>query len=179
MSGVFVSYSREDRAIADGVRRALVSLGVEVVWDQSMPGVDSLRYIGEQIGKLGAVVVVWTKTSAKSDSVDDEARLARRSSKLVNLLHGLDEPPFPYERINGLPIHDWDAGKPHAGWRRVIETIEPHLIKVGSHKKGELVQQLFKQQKETQQKQTNIDAGFVDLQEKKANWTCTGFVPVT
>jgi hypothetical protein len=40
VSGVFLSYSRGDRGLADKVIRGLRPIGVDVWWDEDMPGVD-------------------------------------------------------------------------------------------------------------------------------------------
>src|SRR5271156_6619186 len=83
MSGVFLSYSRADRAVAGQIVRGLRALGVEVWWDEDMRGVDWQDELARQIAVLDAVVVLWTHNSVGSMHVKDEARLARDNNKLI------------------------------------------------------------------------------------------------
>ena len=66
MSGVFLSYSRADRALALRVLGALRAVGVEVWWDEDMPGVDWQEELERQISDLACIVVLWTAASTNS-----------------------------------------------------------------------------------------------------------------
>jgi hypothetical protein len=131
MSGIFLSYSRADRALADQVVRSLRALGAEVWWDEDMPGVNWQRELARQIHQLAAVLVIWSPTSVASDSVADEARLAKSERKLVNALSRTKEPPFPFEAINGLPLDGWTGREPHNGWTRLVRTLDDLLAQAG------------------------------------------------
>jgi hypothetical protein len=132
MSGIFLSYSRADRALADQVVRSLRALGAEVWWDEDMPGVNWQRELARQIHQLAAVLVIWSPTSVASDSVADEARLAKSERKLVNALSRTKEPPFPFEAINGLPLDGWTGREPHNGWTRLVRTLDDLLAQPGA-----------------------------------------------
>ncbi len=142
MSGVFLSYSRADRALAAQVVKGLRALGLDVWWDEDMPGVDWQEELERQINDLAAVLVLWTPTSRNSKNVRDEARLGQNTDKLVNILAGVPAPPFPFDRFNGLPLDGWTGSEPHGGWARMVETIEEHLVKAGSIKPGALTDAL-------------------------------------
>src|ERR1700761_7265223 len=118
MSGVFLSYSRGDRVLAGQIIRGLRALGVDVWWDEDMRGVDWQEELERQSEQLDAVIVLWTANSTGSKNVRDEARLALDIEKLVNVLSGAPKPPFPYDRVNGLPLDDWNGHDPHGGWTR-------------------------------------------------------------
>jgi TIR domain-containing protein len=132
LNGVFVSYSRADQPIARRVRSGLYSLNIDVLWDESMPGVDWQEFLEQSIDGILAVVVLWTPHSYRSGSVRDEARLGLDKGKLVNLLYGVDKPRFPFDRINGLAIDDWIAGSPHSGWARLASTLDERLAAAGA-----------------------------------------------
>ncbi len=138
MAGVFLSYSRTDREVAERVLRGLRAVGLKVWWDQDMPGVNWQDELERQITELSTLVVIWTPSSCNSAYVKDEARLALSHDKLVNVLCGILQPPFPFDRVNGLPIDDWDGVRPHARWRLVVETIEAHLVVQGAVEPGDL-----------------------------------------
>jgi hypothetical protein len=57
MAGVFLSYSHADRGLAEQVVRGLRRIGVEVWWDQDMPGVDWRQELERQLGSMTALIV--------------------------------------------------------------------------------------------------------------------------
>ena len=118
MSGLFLSYSRTDRDLAHEILLGMRDLGVEVWWDEEMPGVDWQRELERRINALAAVIVLWTPASMNSENVRDEARLGQRMGKLANVLVSVSAPPFPFDRVNGLPLDGWIRNQPHGGWAR-------------------------------------------------------------
>jgi hypothetical protein len=168
MSGVFLSYSRTDRVLAEQVVRALRSIGVDVWWDQDMPGVDWQQELERQVTELSALVVIWTPASINSEYVRDEARLALSRHKLVNALHGVHAPPFPFDRINGLPIDDWNGRDSHGGWSRLVTTLEEFLVTSGVMKAGELTGALARRERASFDAQAAAAAAEEAFQEAKA-----------
>ena len=140
MSGVFLSYSRADRAFADQIIRGLVAVGVNVWWDEDMPGVDWQLELERKLGELAAVAVLWTPASVGSPSVRDEARLGLETDKLVNVLSGVEKPPFPFDRLNGMPLDGWTAREPDRRWTRLLETIEALIVRANGAKVGEIIE---------------------------------------
>src|SRR5579862_5924944 len=168
MSGVFLSYSRTDRVMAEQVVRGLRSIGVDVWWDQDMPGVDWQQELERQVTELSALLVIWTPASTNSEYVRDEARLALSRHKLVNALHGVHAPPFPFDRINGLPIDDWNGRDSHGGWSRLVATLEEHLVSGGVAKAGELTGALARREQALEDAQTNAAAAEAAFEDAKA-----------
>jgi cell division septum initiation protein DivIVA len=156
LSGVFLSYSRGDRALADQIIRGFRAVGVVVWWDEDMPGVDWQQELERQIKELTAVVVVWTEHSANSANVRDEARLGLSTEKLVNVLAGVAQPPFPFDRVNGLPLDGWTGREPHKGWTRVVQTVETLMVKAGRVQPGEITEALTRSEKEVRLKQQAV-----------------------
>ena len=110
MAGVFLSYSRADRETAVQLTRGLRGLGVDVWWDEDMAGVDWQAELEHQITELTGVVVLWTPSSRDSPNVRDEARLALGREKLINVIVGLPQPPFPFDRVT-LPAEGAPNGQ--------------------------------------------------------------------
>jgi hypothetical protein len=171
MSGVFLSYSRGDRALADRVIQGLRVLGVDVWWDQDMPGVDWQEELERQINELACVLVLWTPQSTGSKNVKDEARLGLRSEKLVNVLVGAPEPPFPFDRVNGLPLDGWTGREPHHGWTRVVQTIEPLIVRAGGAAAGEITGALARRDHALRQAQLAIGEAEHAFQDARAHET--------
>jgi hypothetical protein len=165
---VFLSYSRGDRALAERVVRGLRHIGVDVWWDEDMPGVDWQEELARQIQQLTAVVVIWTPLSSASKNVRDEARLGQHTEKLVNALFGVAAPPFPFDRINGLPLDGWTDREPHGGWTRLVQTIEERLVAAGLAKPGELTSALAEREKTIRLRREELGAAEETFQAAKA-----------
>ena len=165
MSGVFLSYSRNDRALADAIIRGLRAVGVVVWWDEDMRSLDWHQELERQISDLATIVVLWTPASSSSDHVKDEARLGLESGKLINVIVGVPKPPFPYDRVNGLPLEDWSEREPHRGWTRLIETIEEKVVARGAAKPGELTGALARREESLRLKQQALARAQEALEE--------------
>jgi len=132
---------------------ALRSLGVTIWWDEDMRGVDWQEELEQQIIGLAAVIVLWTPNSVASKHVKDEARLALEADKLINAVSGVPKPPFPYDRVNGLPLDSWDGREPHGGWRRLIETVDGRLAKSDVTAAGAVIAALGRLEEDRRNKQ--------------------------
>ena len=163
MSGIFLSYSRADRDLAERVVTGLRGLGADVWWDEDMPGVDWRAELDRQLDQLSAVLVIWTAASSGSKNVMAEARLGDRKEKLVNVICGVTSPPPPFDAINGLPLDGWDGGVMHHGWERLVRTVESFLVKSGDARPDALVAALRAQQtalRDKQQALTDAEEAF-------------------
>jgi hypothetical protein len=152
MSGLFLSYSRADRALAEQIIRGLRAVGVAVWWDEDMRAVDWQQELEHRIHELAGVMVIWTEHSVNSDHVRDEARLGLETQKLVNVLDGVNKPPFPYDRINGLPLAGWTGREPHRGWTRLVGTVEEMVVQAGFARPGDITVALAMREQEMRQK---------------------------
>ena len=76
MSGLFLSYSRADRALADQIIRGLRAVGVAVWWDEDMRGVDWQMELEHRISELAGVMVIWSPHSLNSNPVRDMESVA-------------------------------------------------------------------------------------------------------
>lgn len=169
-----MSYSRADRALVDQIIHGLRAVGVEVWWDEDMHGVDWQEELERQISELGGVMVVWTTNSANSKHVRDEARLGLETDKLINVMAGVPKPPFPYDRINGLPLDGWDGREPHRGWTRLVATVEEMLVASGSVEAGEITGALAKREADLRQRREAVAAAqdaFQDAQAREGDAT--------
>jgi hypothetical protein len=110
---VFISYDRDDRALALRLRDLLASHGYAPWWDDNI-GVGHVfePKILEALEAAKAAAVIWTGHSVSSSWVRFEATQALKRGKLVPLAApGLDladiRPPF--NGLNTLPLGD-EAG---------------------------------------------------------------------
>lgn len=113
MSEVFVSYKREDEARVSALVAALERHGLACWWDRGVVAGENWRArLKEELDLAGAVLVVWTRTSAGSHGmfVQDEASHARRRGKLVPVLLDQVTPPLGFGEVQAIDLSHWHRG---------------------------------------------------------------------
>jgi hypothetical protein len=107
---IFVSYARDDIAVARALVEYLRAHGAAVTWDQDLhAGADFERAIRTVIDAAPAAIVVWSSVSAASAFVRDEARRAMAAGKLVTTHVAnftFDEVPLGFGHLNAIPVED-------------------------------------------------------------------------
>ncbi|MGO8954045.1 MAG: toll/interleukin-1 receptor domain-containing protein [Rhodomicrobium sp.] len=84
MADVFISYSHADKAAARELAAYLDAQGYSVWWDSNLEGGEDLQLeIHKEIWQARAVIVLWSKASAKSTWVRAEAAIAVQGQKLI------------------------------------------------------------------------------------------------
>jgi hypothetical protein len=110
MADIFISYSKQDRALVEELDAFLRECGFTVWWDTALvAGKDFRQEIHRQIDASAASIVVWTKHSRQSDFVIDEADVARRQDKLISALAGdlaSDAVPLGFRTAHHIAIED-------------------------------------------------------------------------
>src|SRR4051812_2280383 len=100
MSEVFVSYARPDEAHAKRVAEALRAEGHDVWRDDQLPAHRAYaEVIEERLNTAGAIVVLWSTHSAKSQWVRAEAEIGRSAGTLVQATVDGAIPPLPFNQI--------------------------------------------------------------------------------
>lgn len=173
MSGVFLSYSRGDRDLAEAIIRGLRAVGVSVWWDEDMHSVDWNKELERQVVELATVLVLWTPNSVGSDNVKDEARLGLESNKLINVIVGLPKPPYPYDRVNGLPLDGWHEHEPNSAWNRLVQSIEDKVVAKGGAAKGDFTGALARHEEALKQRQHALARATEALEEAQVRDTET------
>lgn len=111
----FLSYARADQPQAAKLARALQEAGLNVWWDALIEGGAAFaRSIDAALDSCDAVVVVWSKASAASDWVLDEAAKGRDLRKLVPVSLDGTLPPLGFRQYHSLDLSAWrgSAGAP-------------------------------------------------------------------
>lgn len=141
MADVFISYARADRPVAEALARDLSSRGISVWWDAELVGADDFTdVIFEALRQARAAIVIWTKSSAKSRFVRDEARFALHLNKLIAVkAASLDIYAIPFgfqgqhtddvnnreqifRAVQKLGVRPMAAPAPAANWDRIKST---------------------------------------------------------
>lgn len=125
MVDVFISYARADEAKAISVADALRSKGYAVWRDDQLPAHrDYAAVIEERLKSAKAVIVLWSKDAAQSQWVGAEADVGRNSGTLVQAALDATTPPLPFNQIQCADLTNWTSKAEHAGWSKVMASIE-------------------------------------------------------
>lgn len=122
---MFVSYKKEDRAIAERLVAALRAAGKSVWWDDALnPNQAWDAMIEAEIAASKHVIVLWTPRSVQSDWVRSEAHYAQDHGKLVPVMIERCSLPiaFMLRQAVDLSSGQFDDGNPQ--WRRLIGWLE-------------------------------------------------------
>lgn len=112
MAKVFLSYAREDAAIAERLARALERRGHDVWWDRELHGGASFSSeIERQLRDCDVVVVLWSEAGLKSPWVRDEAGIGRDAGKLLPISIDGTEPPIGFRQFHSIELKHWHGGK--------------------------------------------------------------------
>ncbi|MBX3300922.1 MAG: SUMF1/EgtB/PvdO family nonheme iron enzyme [Nitrospira sp.] len=125
MSDIFISYASEDRDRVKPLAHALERKGWPVWWDRRIPtGRSYDEVIEEALDASKAVVVVWTKTSVKSQWVKNEARegLRRRVLFPVMILEEV-KIPLEFRDVQAAHLMDWQPEQDHAGFDQFVQDL--------------------------------------------------------
>jgi hypothetical protein len=121
---IFISYAREDRTRAQTLAQTLEDRGWSTFWDRRIPAGKTWRdTIGRELSDARCVIVLWSKTSIKSDWVHDEADDAKRRGILIPVLIEDVDPPFGFRSIQAADLIDWQAMELTEAFRSLIADI--------------------------------------------------------
>ncbi|MEZ5895860.1 MAG: SUMF1/EgtB/PvdO family nonheme iron enzyme [Parvularculaceae bacterium] len=125
MADVFISYSREDRDMARHVANSLEAEGFSVWWDAVLRAGETYDETTERnLRSAGAVVVLWSKTSANSKWVRAEATVGERSSTLVPALLEECDRPIRFELVQTADLTQWRGDRDDPNWRAFVTDIK-------------------------------------------------------
>src|SRR5262245_23058656 len=123
---VFISYSRKDRSTADAIVKVLEAKGHKVWIDrEDIPGGQNFgSVIDSAIDTAGAVVVLWSKDSAASPYVQDEADRGRARNVLVAARIDGVRLPLGFGRLQTYDLESWDReSTDHPELRRLLSRV--------------------------------------------------------
>ena len=107
MADIFISYKREDLALAKVLADHLQKEGWSVWWDHEIPsGKDYDIVIEKELENCKCAIVLWTPVSIQSRNVKDEANVALRKNKLLPVIVGNVQPPLGFRMIQGVVWND-------------------------------------------------------------------------
>jgi hypothetical protein len=103
---IFISYAREDRAMAQHLAQALEQKGLTVWWDWDLIGGANYRAkIRDVIAEARKAIVLWSRHSVVSAFVIDEASEAKKLGKLIPILIDQSDLPFGFGDLHTITLH--------------------------------------------------------------------------
>jgi hypothetical protein len=110
MADVFISYSSDERALADALAHDLEARGYDVWWDTDLVGGASFRkQIATKLAEARSVIVIWSEKSVGSPWVLDEADQAAADEKLIPVLERKFDAkalPLGHRQRQAYPLED-------------------------------------------------------------------------
>jgi formylglycine-generating enzyme required for sulfatase activity len=124
MADVFISYKRDDLAVAERVIAGLRKEGLSTWWDERITPLASWdATIEKEISEAMSVVVLWTPRSVTSDWVRTEAHYAQEHGKLVPVLLENCEIPIAFLLRQTIHLSTWNGDGDHREWRKLLTWI--------------------------------------------------------
>jgi formylglycine-generating enzyme required for sulfatase activity len=164
MSDIFISYKREEQAVARELANALEKQGWTVWWDPKLRAGERFDDVIEVALKNSkCVIVMWSRRSVQSEYVKDEALYALRRKKLVPVAIEDVELPFRFEGLHTPQLTGWGGNETVAEFCRLVEDISAIIgspaektgKKTPSHKPAEV------QKTESQPPEKTLEPGTV------------------
>ena len=117
MTDIFISYARQDAAVAQRFADAFGEAGLDVWWDASLQAGELFDMrIEAAIKSAKAVVVIWSEQSVRSRWVRAEATLADRLKTLLPARIDACELPIIFELTHTIDLTDWDGSSANQRW---------------------------------------------------------------
>jgi adenylate cyclase len=128
MPDVFLSYSREDQAVARRYADGFEREGVGVWWDETLRSGEAYDEVTEKaLREAKAVVVLWSKVSVTSRWVRAEATLADRNKTLVPVMIESCDRPIMFELTQSAELMHWDGSPKDRAWLALVADVKRRI----------------------------------------------------
>ncbi len=123
---IFLSYNREDQAVARRFAEAFEREGLKAWWDATLRSGEAYDEVTESALRTAkAVVVLWSKRSVVSRWVRAEATLADRNKTLVPAMIEPCDRPIMFELTQTADLSRWQGDANDPALRRTWAEVEP------------------------------------------------------
>jgi TolB-like protein len=134
---VFLSYNREDQAVARRFAEGFERAGLNVWWDQTLRSGEAYDQVTEQaLRGARAVVVLWSKRSVDSRWVRAEATLADRQHTLVPAMIEPCERPIMFELTQTADLCRWGGEPSDPAWNSFLADVHRFVVERRSSHAG-------------------------------------------
>ncbi len=128
LSDIFISYKREEQDEARQLAVALEKQGWSVWWDPKLRAGEYFDDVIEKaLNEARCVIVMWSKRSAQSRYVKDEASYALDFDKLVPVAIEEVHLPFRFRNIQTPQLIHWDGSDQFMAFKSLVGDIVAKL----------------------------------------------------
>jgi formylglycine-generating enzyme required for sulfatase activity len=128
MSDIFISYKREEQAVARKLANALESEGWSVWWDPKLRAGEHFDDVIEKaLNEAKCVIVMWSNLSVNSEYIKAEATEALEQKKLVPVKIENVNLPFRFKRVQTPSLLNWDGSRDSPDFRKFVGDISAIL----------------------------------------------------
>jgi TolB-like protein/Tfp pilus assembly protein PilF len=121
---IFLSYNREDQAVAQYFAEAFERAGLSVWWDVALRSGETYDTVTEQaLRSAKAVVVLWSPRSVVSRWVRAEATIADRLRTLVPATIEPCDRPIMFELTQTADLTHWQGDTTDRAWCAFVEDV--------------------------------------------------------
>jgi hypothetical protein len=125
MADVFLSYSRQDKALAAHFVELLEGRGWDVFWDQeTRAGTLWPKVLEDELNKARCLLVLWTANSVASRWVRIEAYEALQNDKLLPVRLDNVKPPLEFRQTQIFDLVGWTGEPSDPRLARLFEDLE-------------------------------------------------------
>jgi TolB-like protein len=124
MPDIFLSYNREDQAVARQFADAFAAQGLDVWWDVTLRSGEAYDEVTETALRTAkAVVVLWSPRSVASRWVRSEATLADRHHTLAPVMIEPCERPIMFELTETADLCQWRGERDDPAWLSFLDVV--------------------------------------------------------
>jgi formylglycine-generating enzyme required for sulfatase activity len=125
LADVFLSYAREDRAVAATIADALKQYGLTVFWDRKIrPGQVFEEVIERELTLANAVIVLWSSAALNSRWVRAEAEAAAEERRLISARLENVKLPFSLRTFQAVDLIGWRAELDNEDWLAIVAAVQ-------------------------------------------------------
>jgi hypothetical protein len=128
---IFISYSRNERPVAEQLAVLLTAEGYDVWWDASLlSGAHFEDEIRKALNAAPAAIILWSKAAIKSEWVSAEAEFARKQrSAMPVIIDNLDREALPllFQRLHIIEMRGWSGDPASKGYRELLRAVSAKL----------------------------------------------------
>ena len=125
LNDIFLSYNREDAAVAKRFADGFAAEGLSVWWDTALRSGEAYDEVTEAaLRGAKAVVVLWSPRSVVSRWVRAEATIADRCKTLVPVMIEACERPIMFELTQTAELGHWTGDAEDKAWRAFLADLQ-------------------------------------------------------
>ncbi|MEM8934893.1 MAG: toll/interleukin-1 receptor domain-containing protein [Pseudomonadota bacterium] len=128
MTDIFISYAREDRDRVAPIARALIAQGYNIWWGPTLDPAYRTE-IEPQLKAAKCVFVIWSRHSANSRWVQEEAEFGLERNNLVLAEIERAAPEIPEKLCASLSadLIEWDGDRDAPRWMHIKDTLDRRM----------------------------------------------------